>query len=145
MTILIDQSASTLYLSELSQICRRTCEARISDLKMGDRIEASADVDTGQPVASWIVANGVSGYATVASVSASTIVVESDRDAALLQTLRIARASKLVCDSLPSSCIESFRPGDHVFFTGTADTPLTPASVVWIISLTLLNSPELSH
>lgn len=140
VTILIDQSSTTLRVSELSQICRRTCEAKIRDLQMGDRIEASAYVDTGQLVASWIVANGVSGYAILVSVSASTIVVQSDRDTALRQTLGITRASKLSCDSMPSSCIQSFRPGDRVFFTGTSDTPQTPASVVWILSFTLLNS-----
>lgn len=132
----VDVSSSVrsvaISMTTATQICRLSCSARAVDLRPGDFIEASVYQDGHRWIAAWVVANGVSGYATVLRLDGPDMIVLESRT---LRQLRLkVSAGSASCEQ--GSCPQ-FAPAQEVFFTGTYDPSLSP-DIIWVIQIQML-------
>jgi hypothetical protein len=124
-----------------TQICRRTCEARPSDLQAGDRISTSASVDgQGRLVASWINANGVSGWGLVTGIGPDALVIRLNRGyPGEERVLFVGEQTRL--PEPKRSSLTSFERGDLVYFTGTTGIADVHAREVWALLISASGTP----
>jgi hypothetical protein len=135
------ESQGQVEVSPDTQVCKRTCQARPSDLRAGDRISTLASVDDqGRRVARWINANGVSGYGLVTGIGSDALVIRLNRGyPGEERVLFVGEQTRL--PERNRSSLTSFERGDLVYFTGTTEVADLHAREVWALLISASGTP----
>jgi hypothetical protein len=127
----------TVRLTGQTEICRNSCDALWSALKVGDRVQVGTyDGPEGVRIARWLNANPVVDWGIVAGVSGQTVSLTPMAMQSYIQTKRelLIGPSTTFQPAQGNSSLgqaPGLKVGDAVYFTGTADTPNPAAPAVW--------------
>ncbi len=125
-----------LVLAPNTQICRGSCAARWTDLQPGDRVAAGFSRDAQRDrVARWVNANMLTQYGTITAIGRATVTIapNTGRDGDVERELVIAPETAIHYHDGTSETgtARHLAIGDHVYFTGTADSPDLRVRQVW--------------
>jgi len=115
-------------------------------LRPGDRVATATFRDpSGDTVARWGDANPITQYGTVVAVTATTVTIvpNTGRAADVERMLRIEPDTVVTYASggTETGTAVHLMPGDHVYFTGAADSPDVATRDVWVERLYQLGPP----
>jgi hypothetical protein len=133
-----------VLLGPATQICRRTCQAAWSDLRVGDRLEVGMDAAPGaRPIARWINANAIAGYGEVRALGQQVVTIlltrgfpGSERELSIESSTIVAAAGGTVVGQ-----VGPLRVGDSIYFTGTAEHPDPQTRQIWALRIFQLQRP----
>ncbi len=125
-----------LALAPNTQICRGSCAARWTDLQPGDRVAAGFSRNArGDRVARWVDANMLTQYGTITAIGRTTVTIvpNTGRDGDVERELVIVPETMIHYHDGTSEtgAARHLAVGDHVYFTGTADSPDLRVRRVW--------------
>jgi hypothetical protein len=131
----------TVRLTAQTEICRKSCDAKWSALKVGDRVQVGTyDGPAGARIARWLNANPVVDWGTVSAVQDQTISLTPMAMQSYIQTKRelaIGPSTTFYAAQGGSSRghVQGLKVGDAVYFTGTAATPNVATPSVWALTI----------
>ncbi len=125
-----------LLVRPQTQICRGDCTAQWTDLRPGDRVATGFFRDAqGNHVVRWMNANVLSQYGTVTAIASASVTIapNTGRDGDVERELIVGPKTSIhYLDSIAKTGVTShLAVGDHLYFTGTADSPDMRVQRVW--------------
>lgn len=137
-----------ILLDPKTQICRGSCSATWTALKVDDRIATATYFgSTGARVARWVNANTVAGMAVINAINGSVLTVRSmGYGGGQHWDLSIEPYTTVI--PLPTNgkkevgSARSLKTGDSIHFTGFADSPDYSARSVWAYLIHQLGMPK---
>jgi hypothetical protein len=132
-----------------TQICRRTCQARWSDLRIGDRAAAGTYIgENGVRFGRWVNANTMAGWGSITRVAGNVITVFPDMGEYATGATPVKRPGRFEHDLLIEAHTTVYimneqrygpahdlKVGDYIHYTATAATPNRDVRQVWAMTI----------